>query len=155
MTIQKVIDHLSSTIAMRAHVFGADDSSVVMALEMRSAVERLVNEVKLTLEENAHLADGEDCTLIRLKRAISADHDDSSKEEVRQSCSLGDPAYQTLEAERNRLKQALVRVREWGIYGKDFDTVSADEMAEWVDRGCVGPLPDSAGPCGSEGASHV
>ena len=71
MSIQDVIDHLASTVAMRANVFGPEDSSVILALEMRSAVERLVNEVKLTLEENAHLADGEDCTLIRLKRAIS------------------------------------------------------------------------------------
>jgi hypothetical protein len=31
---------------------------------------RLESEVRLTLEENAHLADGDNCTLIRLKRAI-------------------------------------------------------------------------------------
>ena len=31
---------------------------------------RLRREIELTIEENLHLADGDDCTLIRLKRAL-------------------------------------------------------------------------------------
>lgn len=35
--------------------------------------ERLKNAIKETIEDNLHLADGENCTLIKLKRAISYD----------------------------------------------------------------------------------
>lgn len=33
-------------------------------------ISRLRNAIKETLEENAHLADGDNCTLIKLKHAI-------------------------------------------------------------------------------------
>lgn len=35
--------------------------------------DKLLNAIRLTLEENGHLADGENCTLWRLKEAISDD----------------------------------------------------------------------------------
>lgn len=41
--------------------------------EAKSAIERLVAAIETTLDENGHLADGEDCTLIALKRAIESE----------------------------------------------------------------------------------
>lgn len=41
------------------------------ALRRRDAeIERLRHAIQKTLDENGHLADGENCTLIRLKRAL-------------------------------------------------------------------------------------
>jgi len=45
-----------------------------------------------------------------------------------------------------QLREALMRVRAWGITGKGFDASDASAMAKWVDAGCVGPLPDPNGP---------
>lgn len=39
----------------------------------------LTNAIEITLRENAHLADGEDCTLIHLKRAIAAQSTEGAK----------------------------------------------------------------------------
>jgi hypothetical protein len=36
----------------------------------KSTIERLVSAIEKTLDENGHLADGDNCTLINLKRAI-------------------------------------------------------------------------------------
>jgi len=44
------------------------------------------------------------------------------------------------------LREALMRVRAWGISGKGFDATDAMAMAKWVDAGCVGPLPEPDGP---------
>ena len=55
---------------MRANIFGHDDSSVIHALEMRNAVESLWKAARETLEENAELADGDVCTLCKLKMAV-------------------------------------------------------------------------------------
>ena len=38
-----------------------------------SEIEMLRDAIRLTLEENMHLADGEDCTLIYLKRALATE----------------------------------------------------------------------------------
>jgi hypothetical protein len=46
-----------------------EDASFSRQLERE--VTRLQDAILLTLEENAHLADGENCTLARLKRAMS------------------------------------------------------------------------------------
>lgn len=70
MTIHQVIENLGHTADARAQVFGPGDSSALLALAMREAVQHLVTEVTATLEENCHLADGDHCTLLRLKRAI-------------------------------------------------------------------------------------
>ena len=41
-----------------------------LLIEAVEEIERLNHEIELTLEENSHLADGEVCTLSRLKKAI-------------------------------------------------------------------------------------
>lgn len=49
------------------------ESSVVLKLRCWDAAEeisRLRDAIRKTLEENSHLADGENCTLIRLNRAL-------------------------------------------------------------------------------------
>lgn len=70
MTIPQVIESLNSTAKMRSAVFGPDDSSVKTARDMADAVEKLYDAALVTLRDNAHLADGDDCTLIKLKRAV-------------------------------------------------------------------------------------
>ena len=42
----------------------------VVCMLLAAEVERLRHEITLTLEENGHLADGDVCTLIRLKNAL-------------------------------------------------------------------------------------
>lgn len=42
-----------------------------LLLECISEIERLNEAIRLTLQENAHLADGDNCTLLRLKRAYA------------------------------------------------------------------------------------
>lgn len=42
-------------------------------------ITRLTAAIEATLRENAHLADGEDCTLIHLKRAIAAQSTEGAK----------------------------------------------------------------------------
>ena len=52
------------------------DSYIAMtdrALKLESELEELKRQVRLTLTENRHLADGEQCTLKRLKDAIGFD----------------------------------------------------------------------------------
>jgi hypothetical protein len=71
MDIHTVIANLGHTAAARAQVFGAGDSSVILATEMRDAVQHLVSVCTQTLNENPHLADGDDCTLYALKGAIN------------------------------------------------------------------------------------
>lgn len=70
MTITEVLERLAATADARAYVFGPDDSSSLAALEMREAVADLWTAARLTLEENAHLADGDQCTLKRLRDAV-------------------------------------------------------------------------------------
>lgn len=70
MEIPDVIGHLNATAEMRAHIFGHDDSSVLTALAMRDAVIKLHNAAKDTLRENRHLADGDNCTLLKLRQAL-------------------------------------------------------------------------------------
>lgn len=44
--------------------------------DLTSEVARLTAVIKATIENNLHLADGDDCTLIDLKRAINYRHED-------------------------------------------------------------------------------
>lgn len=53
--------------ADEAGVWWVDSDKVVRALDECAA---LVDAVERTLRENAHLADGDICTLIHLKRAL-------------------------------------------------------------------------------------
>ena len=71
MTIPHVIEHLTTTAESRAKVFGPQDSSALLALHMAEAVKKLHTAASRTLEENLHLADGDKCTLIHLKRALA------------------------------------------------------------------------------------
>ena len=41
-----------------------------LLIEAVEEIERLTHEIELTLEENSHIADGDVCTLSRLKYAI-------------------------------------------------------------------------------------
>lgn len=43
---------------------------------LRREKRRLERAIRETLEENKHLAEGEDCTLIKLKRALLISHDE-------------------------------------------------------------------------------
>lgn len=51
-----------------------------------------------------------------------------------------------LERENARLREALLRLRTWGIRARNFDAQDNRAMAEWVDAGCAGPLPTPDGP---------
>ena len=70
MTVPHVIEHLLATAESRAKVFGPQDSSAILALAMADAVKKLNTAAVQTLEENRHLADGEQCTLLKLRRAL-------------------------------------------------------------------------------------
>lgn len=70
MTVPHVIITLFATAESRAKVFGPQDSSALLALAMGDAVKKLHTAAVQTLEENLHLADGEQCPLIKLKRAL-------------------------------------------------------------------------------------
>ena len=49
----------------------APEEWVKLARELEGELAALRDAVAQTLRENAHLADGENCTLIRLKRALA------------------------------------------------------------------------------------
>ena len=70
MTVPEVIVTLYETAESRAKVFGPHDSSAILALAMADAVKKLYTAAVQTLEENLDLADGEQCTLIKLKRGL-------------------------------------------------------------------------------------
>ena len=48
--------------------------------------------------------------------------------------------------ENKKLKEALIRVRTWGIFSKKFSSTDSYKMAEWIDDGCEGELPKPNGP---------
>lgn len=48
--------------------------------------------------------------------------------------------------ENKKLREALLRVRAWGINSKNWSATHGDSMAEWIDAGCVGELPVPHGP---------
>ena len=48
--------------------------------------------------------------------------------------------------ENKKLKEALIRVRTWGISSKNFSATDSYKMAEWIDNGCAGELPKPDGP---------
>lgn len=70
MTIPHVIEHLTATAESRARVFGPQDSSALLALHMAEAVKTLHTAAWNTLDENRHLADGDSCTLLKLRVAL-------------------------------------------------------------------------------------
>lgn len=48
--------------------------------------------------------------------------------------------------ENKKLREALIRVRTWGIESKNFSSNDNGKMAHWIDGGCTGELPDPDGP---------
>jgi hypothetical protein len=40
-----------------------------------------------------------------------------------------------------KLREALLRVRTWGLASKNWSATHGDDMAQWIDAGCVGELP--------------
>jgi hypothetical protein len=50
-----------------------------LLLECIAELERLNDAIRLTLEENSHLADGDNCTLLRLKRAYAQNQEITDK----------------------------------------------------------------------------
>ena len=44
------------------------------------------------------------------------------------------------------LREALLRVRTWGVSSKNFSATDSYKMAEWIDDGCEGELPKPDGP---------
>lgn len=49
-------------------------------------------------------------------------------------------------AENKILREALLRVRTWGVNSKNFCCIDGDKMSAWIDSGCVGELPEPHGP---------
>lgn len=49
---------------------GIDNEIITVVGQAADRLESMDKAIRETLEDNRHLADGEDCTLIRLKRAI-------------------------------------------------------------------------------------
>jgi hypothetical protein len=47
--------------------------------------------------------------------------------------------------ENKKLKEALIRVRTWGVSSKNFSATDSYQMAEWIDNGCEGELPKPDG----------
>lgn len=47
-------------------------AAFVLKIEAEAEINRLRHAMQQTLDENGHLADGENCTLILLKRALAA-----------------------------------------------------------------------------------
>ena len=48
--------------------------------------------------------------------------------------------------ENKKLREALLRVRTWGISSKNFSATDSYKMAEWIDDACAGELPEPDGP---------
>jgi len=46
-----------------------------------------------------------------------------------------------LREENTKLREALLRVRTWGLASKNWSATHGDDMAQWIDAGCVGELP--------------
>jgi hypothetical protein len=50
----------------------AKNAALVQLTTLQYKFGELIKEVRLTIVENRHLADGDDCTLARLKKALAA-----------------------------------------------------------------------------------
>ena len=48
--------------------------------------------------------------------------------------------------ENEKLREALLRIRTWGIESKNFSSNDNSKMAHWIDEGCIGNLPKPDGP---------
>jgi hypothetical protein len=83
-----------------------------------------------------------------MKNLTTEDTEDTERENDLQ-CELA--AWELLrEAQRERdeareqnakLREALLRVRTWGLASKNWSATHGDDMAQWIDAGCVGELP--------------
>lgn len=71
-SVQRLIRRLHSHIAMLAP-HQKERRTGMLLIEATEEIGRLHAAIVQTLDENKHLADGENCTLVRLKRAVSPD----------------------------------------------------------------------------------
>lgn len=69
-SVQRLVRRLRSHIAMLAP-HQKERMTGNLLIEATDEIGRLHAAIVQTLDENKHLADGDDCTLIRLKRAVS------------------------------------------------------------------------------------
>jgi len=69
-SVQRVVRRLRSHIAMLAP-HQRERMTGKLLIEATDEIGRLHAAIVQTINENKHLADGENCTLIRLKRAVS------------------------------------------------------------------------------------
>ncbi len=71
--IAKELFHMPKALRILAAEIKAPDHIPATCLRDAAAmIEHLHEAIRLTLEENRHLADGDDCTLLRLKKAIGS-----------------------------------------------------------------------------------
>lgn len=66
-----VIDRLNELDRLRIPLSRPQDSGLRRFDKCRAELKRLRAAIEKTLRDNAHLADGDDCTLIELKRALT------------------------------------------------------------------------------------
>ena len=78
--LEKIKRHL---LQLAPHQFERENALLLLAA--KDEIEKLRGAINVTLEENGHLADGDNCTLIKLKQAMP-------NVEVRGRPLLGDPA---------------------------------------------------------------
>ena len=75
-------------------------------------------------------------------KAYDKAHDDWTPEEIKTLMR----EWHEARKENKKLKEALLRVRTWGIFSKNFSATDSCQMAEWIDDGCAGELPKPDGP---------
>jgi hypothetical protein len=51
-----------------------------------------------------------------------------------------------LDAENEILKEALLRARVHGVHSRGYHAFCAGDLAEWIDKGMTGPLPEITSP---------
>lgn len=61
-------------------------------------------------------------------------------------CELYEQERDEAREENEKLREALLRVRTWGIESKNFSSNDNGKMAHWIDEGCTGELPEPDGP---------
>jgi hypothetical protein len=64
-----------------------------------------------------------------------------TKQELMQMVYGSNWVEQDLLKQNAKLREALLRVRTWGLASKNWSATHGDDMAQWIDAGCVGELP--------------
>jgi hypothetical protein len=93
------------------------------------------------------IADSEARVTAELRAARDSDFEVFHAMRMKLTAACGDPfklhdeALDALIAERDQLRAALVRARDWGISSKGFSARQCLVIADWVDAGMKGELP--------------